>query len=114
MPEPDVSKLIGVPEAISILDGIPVTPRVVRVPVAETERAGNVVKILRPGNYARYVAARGSDCPAGKVVLQRGAMIGPAQIAVAATVGAAELEVFDPPHVAVLGTGDELVPYDVT
>jgi molybdopterin molybdotransferase len=39
-------------------------------------------------------------------------LIGPAQIAVAATVGAAALDVFDPPRVAVLGTGDELVPHD--
>src|SRR6188472_2860581 len=35
MPDLDVSKLIGVHEAISILDSVPVSPRVVRVSLAE-------------------------------------------------------------------------------
>src|SRR5256885_5396580 len=34
------------------------------------------------------------------------------QLAVAATVGANEVEVYDPPRVAILATGDELVPID--
>jgi molybdopterin molybdotransferase len=38
--------------------------------------------------------------------------MGPAQIAAAASVGAADLDVFAAPRVAVLATGDELVPGD--
>jgi molybdopterin molybdotransferase len=45
-------------------------------------------------------------------VLPVGTQVGPAQVAVAATVGAATLEVFAAPRVAVLSTGDELVPVD--
>lgn len=104
---------LGVGEAAAIMTGAPMPPGAdAVVPVEETERAGPAVRIRRPDNYSRYVAARGSDCQAGRVVLQRGMMIGPAQIAVAATVGAASLEVFEPPRVAVLGTGDELVAHD--
>ncbi len=56
--------------------------------------------------------AQGSDCTAGTVILTRGVEMQAAQIAAAATVGAAEVEVFARPHVGVLSTGDELVPVD--
>src|SRR4051794_40382449 len=104
---------LGAGEAAAIMTGAPLPPGAdAVVPVEETERAGPVVRVRRPDHYGRYVAARGSDCPGGRIVLQRGMMMGPAPIAVAATVGAATIEVFDLPRVAVLGTGDELVPHD--
>jgi molybdopterin molybdotransferase len=82
------------------------------VPVEETEERDGSVRINRADGIARYVAQRGSDCAKGKLVLPKGTVLGPAQIAVAASVGAAEVEVFEPPRVAVLGTGDELVSFD--
>jgi molybdopterin molybdotransferase len=104
---------LGVGEAAAIMTGAPLPPGAdAVVPVEETEREGPLVRLRRADNYARYIAARGSDCSLGRTVLQRGMTIGPAQVAVAATVGAATLEVFDLPRVAVLGTGDELVLHD--
>ena len=82
------------------------------VPVEETEERDRTVRVLKANGIARHVAQRGSDCAKGKLVLPRGTALGPAQIAVAASVGAAEVEVFEQPRVAVLGTGDELVPFD--
>jgi molybdopterin molybdotransferase len=82
------------------------------VPVEETEERDGSVRVLKADGIARYVAQRGSDCAKGKLVLPKGMLFGPAQIAVAASVGAAEVEVFELPRVAVLGTGDELVPFD--
>ena len=82
------------------------------VPVEDTEERDGTVRVLKAGGTARYVAQRGSDCAKGKLVLPKGTVLGPAQLAVAATVGAAEVEVFEQPRVAVLGTGDELVPFD--
>ncbi len=86
------------------------------VPVEETEKSadGASVRILGPAQASRFTAERGSDCPAGRIVLQRGARLGPAQIAVAASVGAAEVNVFARPRVAVLATGDELVGVNET
>src|SRR5690606_20552252 len=102
-------------EAAAIMTGAPLPPGADGVvPVEETERAGPAVQVWRGGNYARDVAARGAGCPAGRAGRQRGAAVGPAQIAVAATGGAARLDVYAPPRVAVLGTGDELVPFDAT
>lgn len=97
-------------EAMSIMTGAPLPNGADGVvPVEDTERTGeSTVRILRPGQPARYVAARGSDVQRGVFVLKRGTTIGPQQAAVLATVGAWEVECFDRPSVAILGTGNEL------
>jgi molybdopterin molybdotransferase len=103
-------------QAMSIMTGapLPVGADAV-VPVEDTERTGeSAVRILRSDTFTRFVAHQGSDCRAGQDVLTPGVRIGPAQIAVAATVGATGLEVFEKPRVAVLSTGDELVPVTST
>ncbi|HEY8749804.1 MAG TPA: molybdopterin molybdotransferase MoeA, partial [Tepidisphaeraceae bacterium] len=99
-------------EAIAIMTGAPLPPGAdAVVPIEDTERAGDqTVRILRRDSYSRFVALRGSDCKAGQIVLAQGVRLGPAQLAVAASVGATEVEVFEKPRVAVLATGDELVP----
>lgn len=82
------------------------------VPVEETEERDGSVRVLKADGIARFVAQRGTDCAKGKLVLPKGTLLGPAQVAVAASVGAAEVDVFELPRVAVLGTGDELVNFD--
>jgi molybdopterin molybdotransferase len=107
-------RMPGAGETIAIMTGAPLPPgtdAVVPVEDAEKLESGKV-RILRVDKPSRFVAARGSDARAGQVILKPGTRIGPAQIAVAATVGAAEIDVFERPGVAVLSTGDELVPID--
>lgn len=62
-----------------------------------------------PPQPGHNVHRRGSDRPAGDLLLPAGTVLGPAEIAVAATVGAATLLVTRRPRVAVVSTGDELV-----
>jgi molybdopterin molybdotransferase len=104
---------IGPGETMAIMTGAPMPQGADGVvPVEDVERrvsVGESVRVLRAPAPARLIAPRGSDCPAGKVVLNQGAMMGAPQIAVAASVGAAEVSVYARPRVAVLGTGDELV-----
>ena len=97
-------------EAAAIMTGAPLPAGADGVvPVEDAQRNGeDAVRITRPGQPARYVAARGSDCTKGTIVLKRGVPIGPQQAAVLATVGAWEVDVFDRPRVAVLATGNEL------
>jgi molybdopterin molybdotransferase len=96
-------------ESIAIMTGAPMPEGAEGVvPVEDVDELGEVVRILRADGIARNVAFKGRDCAAGKVVLPKGTVLGPAQVAVAATVGARSVEVFDQPRVAVLGTGDEL------
>lgn len=79
------------------------------LPRAEPSDAPRI-KLTRPIKPGAAIARQGSDCTAGAVVLTRGVEMQAAQIAAAATVGAAEVDVFARPHVGVLSTGDELVP----
>ena len=65
----------------------------------------------RPGHN---VHRRGSDQPAGARLLAPGLVLSPADVAVAATVGAATLAVARRPRLAVVSTGDEIVPIGAT
>lgn len=56
------------------------------------------------------VAPRGQSARAGDVVLAPRIRIGPAHLSAAATVGAAEISVYRRPTLAILPTGDEIVP----
>ena len=56
------------------------------------------------------VREAGEDVRAGAVILRSGTRIGPAQVAVLASAGVAEVRVTGPVRVAVLSSGDELVP----
>ncbi len=109
-------------EAFAIMTGAPMPVGADGVvPVEETRRRGSEesgeqgeVSVEAAAVRGRYVAPPGSDVRAGEVVLKRGVLLEAAQLAVAASVGAAFVPVFTRPRVAVLSTGDELVPVDRT
>jgi molybdopterin molybdotransferase len=93
-----------------IMTGAPVpagADSVVRV--EDTDRGDEHVLIIDARDAGRNVRPRGEDVRAGDVALPAGAVIGPAQLGVLASVGAARVSVYRAPRVAVLATGDELV-----
>lgn len=103
-------RAIGAGEAMAIMTGAPIPGGADGVvPVEDTARDGDSVRIERAGDPRRFIHRQGADVQDGRIVLARGVKLEAAQIAVAATVGAAEVDVFAPPRVAVLSTGDELV-----
>ena len=61
---------------------------------------------IKPGANTRKA---GEDVTAGETILTPGRMVTPADLALAAAVGVAGIEVFEPLSVAVISTGDELV-----
>jgi molybdopterin molybdotransferase len=74
---------------------------------------------VRFGDEAHPVAGRfihlaGSDAARGEVLLEVGVLLGSREIGVAASCGAARLEVSKIPRIAVIATGDELVAVDQT
>jgi molybdopterin molybdotransferase len=92
-------------------------------PIPAGADAVAMVEITRPAagfaafiQLSKAVAAgtgiqhRASDARAGQVVLNEGTVLTPAALAVAAAAGADHLWVYPPPRVAILATGDELVP----
>lgn len=108
---------VGPGQAVAIMTGAPLPPGADGVvPVEEVRReeadGEQMIHILRAGSPGRYIARRGSDVQQGLVVLRSGQLLEAAQIAVAASIGATDVDVFAAPRVGVLATGDELVPPD--
>jgi molybdopterin molybdotransferase len=100
-------------EAIAIMTGAPLPKEADGViPIEDVERIGSSIRIRNRVTPGRFIARRGSDVRAGDVVLSKGIRIGPAQLAVAASIGANHVAAFAKPCAAVLGTGDELVTID--
>ena len=68
-------------------------------------------RIIEPGDN---VVAKGAQARRGDEQLAAGTELASAQIALAASCGYAHLDVYVRPRVAILTTGDELVPVDAT
>jgi molybdopterin molybdotransferase len=70
------------------------------------------VRLLPPRTLKKgeNIVARGAQARKGEELLLPGTVIGAAQIALAAACGCTALKVFAKPRVAILATGDELVP----
>lgn len=96
--------------AARIMTGAPVPPGADSVvPVEQTDGGTQTVQLRAPAPLGAHVRRAGEDVVAGQVVLTAGTLLGPAQVAAAASVGGAEVVVHRRPRVAVLSTGSELV-----
>jgi len=97
-------------EAVEIMTGAPLPPQADAVVMVEyTRRDGEFVEIQRGAAKGENVVPRGSEAREGTVLLRPGITLGPEQIAVAAATGHSRVRVFQPPRVAVLSTGDEVI-----
>jgi molybdopterin molybdotransferase len=73
---------------------------------------GDAVIFDQPARAHQNYVLAGSETRAGEVVVPRGARLGYAELAMAAQVGRSFVVVSHRPRVAVLSTGDEVVPVD--
>ena len=80
------------------------------VMVEDTEREKDVVRVFRPVRPRENVSARGSDIRKGTLVLAPGERLTPAKVGALAAVGRDTVVVYARPRVALLVTGDEVVP----
>ena len=80
------------------------------VRVEQTRAAADSVELATAVAADRDIRHAGEDVRAGAVALAPGARLGPAHLAVAASLGATSVAVGARPRVAVVTTGDELVP----
>jgi molybdopterin molybdotransferase len=76
----------------------------------EVRRAGGAAILARAAVRGRFVRRRGSDVARGAVAAPAGAELDPGTLALAAGLGRPELAVHRRPRVAILPTGDEVVP----
>jgi molybdopterin molybdotransferase len=72
------------------------------------EAVGDGVRIGEVPAPGQWIRRRGEDVRAGSVVLSRGSRLTPQALGLAASVGAAALQVARRPRVALFSTGDEL------
>lgn len=80
------------------------------VQIEWTEPAEGGVAVRRPVAGGQNIAHAGSDIGRGEVILRRGTVIGSREIGLMAACGIGEVPVWRRPRVAVISTGDELVP----
>ena len=101
--------------AWEIMTGAPVPSGADAVMMVEhVERDGDGVRLtpsrkIKPGEN---IVGQGAQARRDDALLPSGTRIGPAQVALAASCGYAELTVFARPRIAILATGDELVPVE--
>lgn len=79
------------------------------VMIEHTSREGELVRFERAAQTGRDFVPRGSEAAAGQKILTPGMLLGYAELALAAQVGAVQLQCVRRPRVAVLSTGDEVV-----
>lgn len=96
---------------IQIMTGAAVPPGADAVVMIEfTRRDGETVSFDRPTQPGQNIVPRGSEARTGDIALQPGLRLGFAELAIAAQVGATQLLCTKKPRVAILSTGDEVVP----
>ncbi|HEY1470919.1 MAG TPA: gephyrin-like molybdotransferase Glp [Candidatus Acidoferrum sp.] len=96
---------------IQIMTGAAVPPGADAVVMIEfTHRSGDAVTFDRDTQPGQNFVPQGSEARACDLILQPGLRLGFAELAIAAQVGAANLLCSQKPRVAILSTGDEIVP----
>ena len=102
---------VGPGDAARIFTGGVVPPGADAVIVQEqTERDGDVVVIAGSAQPGKNIRREALDFARGDVLLRRGRLLSARDIALAAAMNHAQIPVHRRPKVAILATGDELVP----
>ena len=98
-------------ETVRIFTGAPVPEGADTIVIQEvTEISGSTVTILEGANMGAFVRPRGFDFSEGDALILAGQRLGARELTLAATMNQARVRVRRKPVVAILATGDELVP----
>lgn len=106
---------VGAHEAVEIMTGAPV-PRGADaiVMVEHVQREGARVIVDRPAEQGQFVNPQGSEARAGDILIDAGERLDFTGMAMLAAAGNARVSVYAVPRVAILATGDEIVPVEDT
>ncbi len=80
------------------------------VMVEYTEEIGELVEIRRPVSPGENVILKGEDAKASEILFPQGTKLTPGKIGLLASAGITQVSVRRAPQVAIISTGDELVP----
>ncbi len=102
---------VGCGEAVEIATGAPRPASAdTVVPVEICEVQGDLVRVVEATPPGRHVSRRGEDIEAGALVLAQGRILRPQDLGALSALGRSVVAVIRRPEVAILVTGDELLP----
>jgi molybdopterin molybdotransferase len=106
---------VGAGECVRIMTGAPLPPGADAVVMVEQATvADGWMRTERVPVSGEFINRAGCESRSGEVVLRKGTRLCYPQVAMLATVGAARVPVFAQPRVAILATGDEIVPVEAS
>jgi molybdopterin molybdotransferase len=97
-------------ETVRIFTGAPVPRGTDTIVIQENTDVAPAMVIVKEAAPQRHIRPRGQDFATGDVLLRAGLRLGPRELMLAAAMNHAELPVRRKPKVAILATGDEVVP----
>ena len=106
------SRAVGQRECAEIATGAPMpdgADAVVMVEETEPVEGTNGIRVFTPVYPRQHVGRRGADIKAGQVTLNPGDLLLPSRVGALAAIGAATVDVYARPEVAILSTGNEIV-----
>jgi molybdopterin molybdotransferase len=114
VPAGNIPKLAVNPgQATKIMTGAPIphgADCVVKFEKVSVDDAWVIVSA--PFQSGQNIIPTGEDIEKGEMIAQKGVMIDPALMGILASLGIADVSVYLRPNVAILSTGDEIVPID--
>lgn len=103
--------MVGAGQAVRIMTGAPMPAGADAVVMAEaTREEGGVVLVREPVAPGKNVGRRSEDIEVGQTIVAPPRRLRPQDVALCAAIGTAELSVFRRPIVALVITGNELLP----
>jgi molybdopterin molybdotransferase len=101
---------VGEFEAVKIMTGGPMPEGANAVVMFEhTNEMGDEIEVLKAVTPGKNLGLKGEDVKKGVMLLKKGRRLRPQDIAVLASMGIGEVEVYRRPKVTVISTGDELL-----
>jgi molybdopterin molybdotransferase len=101
---------VGRGDAVRIFTGAPVPRGADTIVIQENAEQASGTVTVKDAAPHRHIRPRGQDFKEGEVLFAAGSRLGPRDLMLAAAANQAELSVRRKPKVAILATGDEVVP----
>jgi molybdopterin molybdotransferase len=98
-------------EAVRIMTGSPMPAGADAVlPAEQAEESGDLIRAKEPVTPGKNVGHIGEDVPLGRVVLRAGRVLRPQDLGLLSSIGVGRVDVIRRPRVAIIVTGDEILP----
>lgn len=103
---------VGAGECTRIFTGAPVPEGADTIIMQENTEvpAEGEITILQTASEGEFVRKAGLDFTSGEILLKAGGVLSPASLSLAAAMNHAEIPVVRKPRIAIIATGDELLP----